>query len=266
MNDLIKCIFSVWTVFLRSQVVSPAPLFFCAQLFVSSLSSFNRDWRYHKEERVWITRAPGMEPTLKTNAYERGTYYFFDCLNWRKVAKVTHRVVLLWLLVVGSGFACRVDIVSASLRNFIWSMTSWRRGHTCQQHSTTTQPSRPSKARPVQRPQLFLHTTLLSRRGAVVHTAWFLFLEDLAIWLQGWSPPSKLPCLSKITCCPKTPTLVLFLFVKFLLFFLFWAGSVLCLRLWIWSLFSCRKEDWSCGAGQWQNKSSFSLFTSVENR
>lgn len=55
---------------------------------VTSLSSFNRDWRYHKEERVWITRAPGMEPTLKTNAYERGTYYFFDCLNWRKVAKV----------------------------------------------------------------------------------------------------------------------------------------------------------------------------------
>jgi CCR4-NOT transcriptional regulation complex NOT5 subunit len=53
--------------------------------------SFNRDWRYHKEERVWITRAPGMEPTLKTNAYERGTYYFFDCLNWRKVAKVKDR-------------------------------------------------------------------------------------------------------------------------------------------------------------------------------
>lgn len=49
---------------------------------------FNRDWRYHKEERVWITRAPGMEPTMKTNTYERGTYYFFDCLNWRKVAKV----------------------------------------------------------------------------------------------------------------------------------------------------------------------------------
>ncbi|KAG7218949.1 hypothetical protein INR49_019396 [Caranx melampygus] len=32
----------------------------------------------------------GMEPTLKTNAYERGTYYFFDCLNWRKVAKEFH--------------------------------------------------------------------------------------------------------------------------------------------------------------------------------
>lgn len=32
-----------------------------------------------------------MEPTLKSNTYERGTYYFFDCLNWRKVAKVRVR-------------------------------------------------------------------------------------------------------------------------------------------------------------------------------
>lgn len=71
------------------------------------------------------------------------------------------------------------------LRNFIWSMTSWRRGHTCQQHSTTTQPSRPSKARPVWRPQLFLHTTVLSRRGAVVHTAWFLFLEGFGYLTAG---------------------------------------------------------------------------------
>ncbi|XP_035258416.1 CCR4-NOT transcription complex subunit 2-like isoform X1 [Anguilla rostrata] len=55
---------------------------------LAAVELFNRDWRYHKEERVWITRAPGMDPTLKTNTYERGTYYFFDCLNWRKVAKV----------------------------------------------------------------------------------------------------------------------------------------------------------------------------------
>ncbi|XP_017294916.1 CCR4-NOT transcription complex subunit 2 [Kryptolebias marmoratus] len=57
---------------------------------LAAVELFNRDWRYHKEERVWITRAPGMEPTLKTNSYERGTYYFFDCLNWRKVAKEFH--------------------------------------------------------------------------------------------------------------------------------------------------------------------------------
>ncbi|XP_021042564.2 LOW QUALITY PROTEIN: CCR4-NOT transcription complex subunit 2-like [Mus pahari] len=57
---------------------------------LAAVELFNRDWRYHKEERVWITRTPGMEPTMKTNTYERGTYYFFDCLNWRKVAKEFH--------------------------------------------------------------------------------------------------------------------------------------------------------------------------------
>lgn len=53
-------------------------------------SRYNRDWRYHKEDRVWITRAPGMEPITKTSTYERGTYFFFDVHNWRKVAKEFH--------------------------------------------------------------------------------------------------------------------------------------------------------------------------------
>eukprot|EP00093_Oithona_nana_P002104 02104.XXX_34846_36863_1 [CDS] Oithona nana genome sequencing. len=51
---------------------------------------YNRDWRYHKEDRVWITRAPGMPPSEKTQAYERGTYYFFDVNSWRKVPKEFH--------------------------------------------------------------------------------------------------------------------------------------------------------------------------------
>lgn len=51
---------------------------------------YNRDWRYHKEDRVWITRAPGMPPSEKTTAYERGTYYFFDVNSWRKVPKEFH--------------------------------------------------------------------------------------------------------------------------------------------------------------------------------
>ncbi|XP_052236900.1 CCR4-NOT transcription complex subunit 2-like isoform X2 [Dreissena polymorpha] len=48
---------------------------------------YNRDWRYHKDERVWLTRPPGIEPAITTSTYERGTYYFFDVQNWRKVAK-----------------------------------------------------------------------------------------------------------------------------------------------------------------------------------
>jgi CCR4-NOT transcription complex subunit 2 len=51
---------------------------------------YNRDWRCHKDERVWITRPQGMEPVVKTNTYERGTYYFFDVNTWRRVAKEFH--------------------------------------------------------------------------------------------------------------------------------------------------------------------------------
>ena len=31
-----------------------------------------------------------MEPVVKTSTYERGTYYYFDVQNWRKVAKEFH--------------------------------------------------------------------------------------------------------------------------------------------------------------------------------
>ncbi|KAF2360012.1 NOT2/NOT3/NOT5 [Trinorchestia longiramus] len=51
---------------------------------------YNRDWRYHKEERVWLTRAPGMPPVEKAHTYERGTYFYFDVTNWRKVPKEFH--------------------------------------------------------------------------------------------------------------------------------------------------------------------------------
>ncbi|XP_072165576.1 CCR4-NOT transcription complex subunit 2-like [Diadema setosum] len=51
---------------------------------------YNRDWRYHKDERVWITRGPGMEPQVKTSTYERGVYYYFDYNRWCKMAKDFH--------------------------------------------------------------------------------------------------------------------------------------------------------------------------------
>ncbi|XP_077291911.1 CCR4-NOT transcription complex subunit regena [Arctopsyche grandis] len=48
---------------------------------------YNREWRYHTEEKVWITQAPGLVTSEKTTTYERGTYYYFDAHSWRKVAK-----------------------------------------------------------------------------------------------------------------------------------------------------------------------------------
>uniref|UniRef100_A0A4Y0AQ36 NOT2/NOT3/NOT5 C-terminal domain-containing protein n=1 Tax=Anopheles funestus TaxID=62324 RepID=A0A4Y0AQ36_ANOFN len=47
----------------------------------------SRDWRYHTEEKVWITRVPGMTPYEKNGTTERGTYYYFDAQTWRRVPK-----------------------------------------------------------------------------------------------------------------------------------------------------------------------------------
>lgn len=59
---------------------------------MSSLSflfvfSYQRDWRYHIEEKVWIMRVPGNTHYDKSGSIERGTYYYFDAHNWRRVPK-----------------------------------------------------------------------------------------------------------------------------------------------------------------------------------
>lgn len=53
----------------------------------AAIELYSREWRYHKEEKVWITRAPGIAPSEKTNSYERGTYYIFDALLWRRIPR-----------------------------------------------------------------------------------------------------------------------------------------------------------------------------------
>ncbi|XP_058117995.1 regulator of gene activity [Anopheles ziemanni] len=47
----------------------------------------SRDWRYHTEEKVWITRVPGIATYEKNGTTERGTYYYFDAQTWRRVPK-----------------------------------------------------------------------------------------------------------------------------------------------------------------------------------
>lgn len=53
----------------------------------AAIELYGREWRFHKEEKVWITRAPGIAPSEKTSLYERGTYYIFDAKLWRRVPK-----------------------------------------------------------------------------------------------------------------------------------------------------------------------------------
>ncbi|KAM6595727.1 probable NOT transcription complex subunit VIP2 isoform X1 [Cannabis sativa] len=48
-----------------------------AQLYAAN-ELYNRGWFYHKEHRLWFIRVPNMEPLVKTNTYERGSYHCFD--------------------------------------------------------------------------------------------------------------------------------------------------------------------------------------------
>lgn len=48
---------------------------------------YERHWRYHKEQKVWITRAPGVDPTHRTSTYEQGKYIYFETSQWKKMTK-----------------------------------------------------------------------------------------------------------------------------------------------------------------------------------
>eukprot|EP00045_Choanoeca_perplexa_P012368 m.134763 g.134763 ORF g.134763 m.134763 type:complete len:352 (-) comp15979_c0_seq1:1453-2508(-) len=55
------------------------------QLAASSIL-YTRDWRYHKELQLWITRDPDSQPVTATT-HETGTYVVFDVKSWKKVRK-----------------------------------------------------------------------------------------------------------------------------------------------------------------------------------
>ena len=57
-----------------------------AQLFAADELA-SRGWWFHREGKVWLTRIPNTEPLLKTDRYERGSYYVFDTNVWECVRK-----------------------------------------------------------------------------------------------------------------------------------------------------------------------------------
>ncbi|KAH8086001.1 hypothetical protein BXZ70DRAFT_956790 [Cristinia sonorae] len=48
---------------------------------------WNRNWRYHKEMRLWITKETGTSPSQKVPGGERGSYSYWDPENWEKARK-----------------------------------------------------------------------------------------------------------------------------------------------------------------------------------
>ncbi|CAF1330746.1 unnamed protein product [Rotaria magnacalcarata] len=69
-------------------------LFFLFYLFgndhvqlLAAAELYRRDWRYHKEERIWLTRIKNIMPDQKFDTYETGVYCVFDVQLWRKTHK-----------------------------------------------------------------------------------------------------------------------------------------------------------------------------------
>lgn len=46
-----------------------------------------RNWRYHKDIQVWLTKDLNVEPVLISPDVEKGVYIFFDPHNWEKIKK-----------------------------------------------------------------------------------------------------------------------------------------------------------------------------------
>ncbi|TIB71603.1 hypothetical protein E3Q23_03727 [Wallemia mellicola] len=54
---------------------------------VAAIELFNRNWRYHKDLGLWLTKETGSEPVQKTPMLERGSYIFFDPKSWEKIKR-----------------------------------------------------------------------------------------------------------------------------------------------------------------------------------
>jgi len=54
---------------------------------IAAQELYNRNWRFHKEARVWLTKESGQSPVQKDATHERGSYTFFDHNQWAKVKK-----------------------------------------------------------------------------------------------------------------------------------------------------------------------------------
>ncbi|KAF5319908.1 hypothetical protein D9611_011044 [Ephemerocybe angulata] len=54
---------------------------------VAAQELWNRNWRWHKELRLWITKESGTAPSNKVQGGEQGLYTFWDPESWQKERK-----------------------------------------------------------------------------------------------------------------------------------------------------------------------------------
>ncbi|KAJ1869568.1 transcriptional regulator, partial [Coemansia sp. S17] len=54
---------------------------------VAAEELYRRQWRYHKELHLWLTKDPDTQPTARTPRGEQSMFIFFDPGVWQKVKK-----------------------------------------------------------------------------------------------------------------------------------------------------------------------------------
>jgi len=54
---------------------------------VAAQELWNRNWRYHKDLRLWITKESGTAPSAKVPGGEQGLYTIWDADSWGKEHK-----------------------------------------------------------------------------------------------------------------------------------------------------------------------------------
>ncbi|KIL67760.1 hypothetical protein M378DRAFT_101272 [Amanita muscaria Koide BX008] len=54
---------------------------------IAAQELYNRNWRYHKDLRLWITKESGMAPSQKVQGGEQGQYTYWEPENWCKERK-----------------------------------------------------------------------------------------------------------------------------------------------------------------------------------
>ncbi|KAI0088606.1 hypothetical protein BDY19DRAFT_906609 [Irpex rosettiformis] len=54
---------------------------------IAAQELFSRNWRFHKEMRIWITKESGTPASQKVVGGEQGTYTYWDAENWEKGRK-----------------------------------------------------------------------------------------------------------------------------------------------------------------------------------
>ncbi|KAJ2735388.1 transcriptional regulator [Coemansia sp. BCRC 34962] len=78
----------------RIQVFSEETLFYIFYTMprdelqlVAAEELYRRQWRYHKELHLWLTKDPDTQPTARTPRGEQSVFIFFDPGVWQKVKK-----------------------------------------------------------------------------------------------------------------------------------------------------------------------------------